>query len=90
MAEKRALSRHQFAESGFDTSGYAFNEIPGLHTGINISENTSKIPCIGWFLTRRAIRKKPYKEHQRRAFSAIFLMRKNSVQQKIFFALCIQ
>ena len=40
MAEKRALSRHQFAESGFDTSGYAFNKIPGLHT--------ASIDCKRW------------------------------------------
>ena len=33
MAEQRAYSRRQFAESGFDTTGYAFNEEQGLHTG---------------------------------------------------------
>ena len=31
MAEQRAYSRRQFAESGFDATGYAFNEEPGLH-----------------------------------------------------------
>ena len=34
MAEKKALSQHQFAESGFDTTGYAFNEESGLHTAV--------------------------------------------------------
>ena len=33
MAEKRAFSRRQFAESGFDTTGYTFNEEQGLHIG---------------------------------------------------------
>ena len=33
MAEQRAYSRRQVAESGFDTTGYAFNEEQGLHTG---------------------------------------------------------
>lgn len=34
MTKQRALSRRQFAESGFDAAGYAFNEERGLHTGI--------------------------------------------------------
>ncbi len=34
MAEKKALSRCQFAESEFDTTGYAFIEEPGAHTAV--------------------------------------------------------
>ena len=49
MAEKRALSRHQFAESGFDTSGYAFNEIPGLHTGIIDCKRWGKHKLVTYF-----------------------------------------
>lgn len=49
MAEKRALSRHQFAESGFDTSGYAFNEIPGLHTAIIDSKRWGKHKLVTYF-----------------------------------------
>ena len=40
MAEQQACSRRQFAESGFDTTGYTFNEIPGLHT--------TTIDCKRW------------------------------------------
>ena len=49
MAEKRALSRHQFAESGFDTSGYAFNEIPGLHTAIIDCKRWGKHKLVTYF-----------------------------------------
>lgn len=40
MEEQRAFSRRQFAESGFDTTGYAFNEEQGLHTAV--------IDCKRW------------------------------------------
>ena len=40
MAEQRALSRRQFADSGFDASGYVFNEVPG--------EFTATIDCKRW------------------------------------------
>ena len=49
MAEKRALSRHQFAESGFDTSGYAFNEIPGLHTAVIDCKRWGKHKLVTYF-----------------------------------------
>lgn len=40
MAEQRALSRRQFAASGFDAAGYAFNEEPG--------EFVATIDCKRW------------------------------------------
>ena len=47
MTKQRALSRRQFAESGFDAAGYAFNEERGLHTGI--------IDCKRWDKQKRVI-----------------------------------
>lgn len=49
MAEKRALSRHQFAESGFDTSGYAFNEEQGLHIGTIDCKRWGKHELVTYF-----------------------------------------
>ena len=49
MAEKRVLSRYQFAESGFDTSGYVFNEIPGLHTAIIDCKRWGKHKLVTYF-----------------------------------------
>lgn len=49
MAEKRALSRHQFAESGFDASGYAFNEIPGLHSAVIDCKRWGKHKLVTYF-----------------------------------------
>ena len=49
MAEKRALSRHQFAESGFDTSGYTFNEIPGLYTAVIDCKRWGKHKLVTYF-----------------------------------------
>ena len=49
MAEKRALSRHQFAESGFDTSGYALNELPGLHPATTDCKRWGKHKLVTYF-----------------------------------------
>ena len=49
MAEKRALSRHQFVESGFDASGYAFNETPGLHTAVIDCKRWGKHKLVTYF-----------------------------------------
>ena len=49
MAEKKALSRHQFAESGFDTTGYAFNEEPGLHTAVIDCKRWGKSKLVTYF-----------------------------------------
>ena len=40
MAERQAYSRRQFVESGFDTTGYAFNKEQGVHIG--------SIDCKRW------------------------------------------
>lgn len=49
MAEKKALSRRQFAESGFDTTGYAFNEEPGLHTAVIDCKRWGKSKLVTYF-----------------------------------------
>ena len=49
MAEQRALSRHQFAESGFDSTGYAFNEEQGLHTGTIDCKRWGKQKLVTYF-----------------------------------------
>lgn len=49
MAEQRAYSRRQFAESGFDTTGYAFNEEQGLHTGTIDCKRWGKQKLVTYF-----------------------------------------
>lgn len=49
MAEKKALSRHQFVESGFDTTRYAFNEEPGLHTAVIDCKRWGKNKLVTYF-----------------------------------------
>lgn len=49
MAEQRALSRRQFAESGFDSTGYAFNEEQGLHTGTIDCKRWGKQKLVTYF-----------------------------------------
>ena len=49
MAEQRAFSRRQFAESGFDTTGYAFNEEPGLHTAVIDCKRWGKRKLVTYF-----------------------------------------
>lgn len=49
MAEKKALSRRQFAESGFDTTGYAFNEEPGLQTAVIDCKRWGKSKLVTYF-----------------------------------------
>ena len=49
MAEQRALSRRQFAESGFDGTGYAFNEVQGLHTGTIDCKRWGKQKLVTYF-----------------------------------------
>ena len=49
MAEQQAYSRRQFAESGFDTTGYTFNEIPGLHTATIDCKRWGKHKLVTYF-----------------------------------------
>ena len=49
MAEQQAYSRRQFAESGFDTTGYTFNEIPGLHTATIDCKRWGKSKLVTYF-----------------------------------------
>ena len=49
MSEKHAYSRRQFAESGFDTTDYAFNEIPGLHTATIDCKRWGKQKLVTYF-----------------------------------------
>ena len=49
MAEQRALSRRQFAESGFDGTGYTFNEEQGLHTGTIDCKRWGKQKLVTYF-----------------------------------------
>ena len=49
MPEKQAYSRRQFAESGFDTTDYAFNEIPGLHTATIDCKRWGKHKLVTYF-----------------------------------------
>lgn len=49
MAEQRALSRHQFAESGFETAGYVFNEVLGLHTATIDCKRWGKHKLVTYF-----------------------------------------
>ena len=49
MAEQRALSRRQFVESGFDGTGYAFNEEQGLHTGTIDCKRWGKRKLVTYF-----------------------------------------
>lgn len=49
MAEPKALSRRQFAESGFDTTGYAFNEEPGIYTAVIDSKRWGKRKLVTYF-----------------------------------------
>lgn len=49
MAEQRAYSRRQFAESGFDSTGYAFNEEQGLHIGTIDCKRWGKHKLVTYF-----------------------------------------
>ena len=49
MAEQRAYSRRQFLESGFDTTGYAFNEEPGLHAATIDCKRWGKHKLVTYF-----------------------------------------
>lgn len=49
MAEQRAYSRRQFLESGFDTTGYAFNEEPGLHAATIDCKRWGKRKLVTYF-----------------------------------------
>lgn len=49
MAEQRAYSRRQFAESGFDTTGYTFNEEQGLHIGTIDCKRWGKHKLVTYF-----------------------------------------
>lgn len=49
MAEQRAYSRRQFAESGFDTTGYTFNEEQDLHTAIIDCKRWGKHKLVTYF-----------------------------------------
>lgn len=49
MAEQRAYSRCQFLESGFDTTGYAFNEEPGLHAATIDCKRWGKHKLVTYF-----------------------------------------
>ena len=49
MSEKQSYSRHQFAGSGFDTTGYTFNEIPGLHTATIDCKRWGKHKLVTYF-----------------------------------------
>lgn len=49
MAQKNALSRHQFAESGFDPTGYAFNEEPGLYPAVIDCKRWGKHKLVTYF-----------------------------------------
>ena len=49
MSEKKALSRRQFTESGFDTTGYAFNEEPGIHTAVIDCKRWGKSKLVTYF-----------------------------------------
>jgi len=49
MAEKRALSRHQFAESGFDPTGYVFHEKPGLYAATIDCKRWGKHKLVTYF-----------------------------------------
>lgn len=49
MAEKKAQSRRQFAESGFDTAGYAFNEETGRYTAVIDCKRWGKSKLVTYF-----------------------------------------
>ena len=49
MSEKQAYSRRQFSESGFDTTDYVFNEIPGLHTATIDCKRWGKQKLVTYF-----------------------------------------
>ena len=49
MAEQRSYSRRQFLESGFDTTGYAFNEEPGLHAATIDCKRWGKHKLVTYF-----------------------------------------
>ena len=49
MAEQQAYSRRQFAESGFDITGYKFNEIPGLYTATIDCKRWGKHKLVTYF-----------------------------------------
>ena len=49
MTEQQAYSRRQFAESGFDITGYKFNEIPGLHTATIDCKRWGKHKLVTYF-----------------------------------------
>ena len=49
MAEQSAFSRRQFAEAGFDTTGYAFNEEQGLHTAVIDCKRWGKHKLVTYF-----------------------------------------
>ena len=49
MSEKHAYSRRQFAESGFNTTDYVFNEIPGLHTATIDCKRWGKHKVVTYF-----------------------------------------
>ena len=49
MAEKKALSRRQFAESGFDTTGYVYNEESGLPTAVIDCKRWGKSKLVTYF-----------------------------------------
>lgn len=49
MAEQRAYSRRQFLESGFDTTGYAFNEEPGQYAATIDCKRWGKYKLVTYF-----------------------------------------
>lgn len=49
MTEQQAYSRRQFAESGFDITGYKFNEIPDLHTATIDCKRWGKLKLVTYF-----------------------------------------
>ena len=49
MSEKQAYSRRQFAESGFDTTDYLFNEIPGLYNATIECKRWGKRKLVTYF-----------------------------------------
>lgn len=49
MAQKNALSRHQFAASGFDPTSYAFHEEPGLFAATVDCKRWGKHKLVTYF-----------------------------------------
>ena len=49
MAECRALSRRQFADSGFDASGYSFNEEQGVFAATIDCKRWGKCKLVTYF-----------------------------------------